>query len=236
MSAVTTVPPPPPSAPPPPSPSSRRPRPLRWIAIGVAAVVVAFLVVLATRDSAQQVAADSPLLGKIAPEVTGQDLDGRTVRLSQLRGRYVLLNFFASWCVPCAREHDDLIRFQENHAVAGDATVLAVVFDDEIDDVRAFFDERGGDWPVLADDSGKVSLDFGVRGPPESFLISPEGIVLSRIIGEVESGPLEDLLAEAEARRAEARAEADGKVDVAPESLPEPDAESESPESHRGGS
>lgn len=198
-------------------------------------MVVAFLVVLATRESAQQVAADSPLLGKIAPEVTGQDLDGRTVRLSQLRGRYVLLNFFASWCVPCAREHDDLIRFQENHALAGDATVLAVVFDDEIDDVRDFFEKRGGDWPVLADDSGKVSLDFGVRGPPESFLISPEGIVLSRIIGEVESGPLEDLLAEAEALRAKARADADGGID--PETLPDPDADPESEsESHQGGS
>lgn len=235
MSATTTAPPSGATPPPPPSPPVRvdlRPRPLRWIALAFAVVLIAFLAVLATRDSAQEVAAGSPLLGKIAPEVTGRDLEGRAVRLSQFRGRYVLLNFFASWCVPCAREHDDLIRFQENHAARGDATVVAVVFDDRPEDVRRFFEERGGDWPVLADDSGKVSLDFGVRGPPESFLISPEGVVLTRIIGEVESGPLEDLVAEAEELRTKAKAEGDRTGD----SLPAPEADRDDAESHQGGS
>ncbi|HVF31775.1 MAG TPA: TlpA disulfide reductase family protein [Acidimicrobiales bacterium] len=180
-------------------------RPGRWIAVGVAVLAVAFLLVLATRQSAEESASDSPLLGKPAPEVTGPDLGGDIVRLSQLRGRYVLLNFFASWCVPCEREHDDLIRFQESHAGANDATVLAVLFDDEVDDALDFFERRGGAWPVLQDPGGKVSLDFGVRGPPESFLISPEGVVLSRIIGEVSSDGLERLLAEAEQLRSEAQ-------------------------------
>lgn len=208
MTATTAA---PPEATPPPSRPSRRPRPLRWVAIGLGVVAVAFLAVLATRPSAQETAAGSPLLGKIAPEVTGTDLDGNTVRLSQLRGRYVLLNFFASWCVPCQKEHDDLVRFQENHAAAGDATVVAVIWDDDPDRVRRFFEERGGDWPVLVDDRGKVALDFGVRGPPESFLISPEGVVLSRIIGEVESAPLEQLLARAEELRSDAITGEDGR-------------------------
>jgi cytochrome c biogenesis protein CcmG, thiol:disulfide interchange protein DsbE len=208
MTAVADAPAPPPDPATPRRPS-RRMTTSRWIALGLVVVAVAFLVVLATRQSAEQAAAGSPLLGKPAPEVIGPDLDGKTVRLSQLRGRYVVLNFFASWCVPCAREHDDLIRFQEAHAEAGDATVLAVIFDDTVENARAFFDERGGDWPVLADERGKVSLDFGVRGPPESFLISPEGIVLTRIIGEVDFDRLERLVAEAERLRAEARAEAE---------------------------
>ena len=190
----------------------RRMTPSRWIAVALAVVLVAFLLVLATRQSAEESAADSPLLGKPAPEVRGPDLDGDTVRLSQLRGRYVLLNFFASWCVPCEREHDDLIRFQEAHAAANDATVLAVLFDDELDDAREFFEERGGDWPVLQDPGGKVSLDFGVRGPPESFLISPEGIVLTRIIGEVSSEGLERLVERAEELRAEAEADAEAEA------------------------
>ena len=191
--------------PPPPTPPdgtlvrNRSPRTLRWIALGLAVVAVAFLAVLATRKSAEQSASDSPLLGKPAPEVIGHALDGSTVRLSQLRGRYVVLNFFASWCVPCAREHDDLIRFQDAHDDAGDATVLSVTYDDELEDAKAFFEERGGDWPVVADDRGKVSLDFGVRGPPESFLISPDGIVLTRIIGEVTYDGLEALVRQAEA-------------------------------------
>ena len=178
---------------------ARSPRPMRWIALGLAVVAVAFLAVLATRKSAEQSASDSPLLGQPAPEVIGPGIDGSTIRLSQLRGRYVVLNFFASWCVPCAREHDDLVRFQEVHREAGDATVLAVTFNDELEDARRFFEQRGGDWPVVADDRGKVSLDFGVRGPPESFLISPEGIVLTRIIGEVQYDGLEALIRQAEA-------------------------------------
>jgi cytochrome c biogenesis protein CcmG/thiol:disulfide interchange protein DsbE len=180
---------------------TRRPRTLRWVALGLAVVAIAFLGVLATRKSAEQSAADSPLLGRPAPEVIGPGIDGTTVRLSQLRGRYVVLNFFASWCVPCAREHDDLARFQDAHRDAGDATVLSVTFDDELEDARRFFERRGGDWPVVADDRGKVSLDFGVRGPPESFLISPDGIVLTRIIGEVRYEGLESLVRQAEASR-----------------------------------
>lgn len=207
MTAVADAPPP---VPDPPAPSGSGPRltSTRWIALALVAVAAAFLAVLATRPSAEEAAAGSPLLGRPAPEVIGPDLDGKTVRLSQLRGRYVVLNFFASWCVPCEREHDDLIRFQEAHAEAGDATVLAVIFDDTVENAKRFFDERGGDWPVLADERGKVSLDFGVRGPPESFLISPEGIVLSRIIGEVDHDRLERLVAEASRLRAQARAEA----------------------------
>jgi cytochrome c biogenesis protein CcmG/thiol:disulfide interchange protein DsbE len=203
---------PPPDPGTPPAPAARsRVTASRWIALGLVVAAVAFLVVLATRPSAEEAAAGSPLLGKPAPEVIGPDLDGDTVRLSQFRGRYVVLNFFASWCVPCEREHDDLIRFQEAHADAGDATVLAVIFDDTVDNARQFFEERGGDWPVLADPRGQVSLDFGVRGPPESFLISPEGIVLTRIIGEVDAGRLERLVDEAERLRAEARAEAEAE-------------------------
>lgn len=190
-------------APPPERPVARdrSPRTLRWVALGLAVVALAFLGVLATRKSAAQSASASPLLGKPAPEVIGQGIDGSTVRLSQFRGKYVVLNFFASWCVPCQREHDDLLRFQEAHASTGDATILAVTFNDELEDAQRFFQQRGGDWPVVADDRGKVSLDFGVRGPPESFLISPEGIVLSRIIGEVNYDGLEALVARAEALR-----------------------------------
>ena len=183
---------------PPPDPGTlvrtRSPRPLRWIA-------VAFLAVLATRKSAEESAADSPLLGKLAPEVIGPGIDGSTVRLTQLRGRTALPTSFARWWGRGARPHDDLLRFQSAHRDEGDATVLAVTFNDELDDAQRFFQRRGGDWPVVADDRGKVSLDFGVRGPPESFLISPEGVVLTRIIGEVDYDRLEELVVRAKAAR-----------------------------------
>lgn len=171
----------------------------RWVALGLAVVFLGLVAVLATREPAQNTLAQSPLLGQPAPEVIGAGLDGATVRLSQFRGRYVVLNFFATWCVPCQQEHDDLVRFSERHRSAGDAVVLAVIFDDEPERVRAFFERRGGDWPVLADPSGKVALDFGVRGPPESYLIDPAGFVRSRIIGQVDDAGLDSLIEAAEA-------------------------------------
>lgn len=172
----------------------------KWIAGALAFLMVGFVAVLVTRDSAQSAQADSPLLGLPAPEVIGPGLDGSTIRLSQFRGRYVVLNFFASWCIPCIEEHDDLVRFSERHRVAGDAVVLSVIFDDTVDNARRFFEQRGGDWPVLFDPRGKVSLDFGVRGPPESYLIDPDGIVRSKIVGQVDDRALESLLARAEGR------------------------------------
>lgn len=181
----------------------RTPRLARWIAVAVAVVAVALIALLATRDPSRNTAAASPLISKPAPEVIAPDLEGSTVRLSQFRGRYVVLNFFASWCVPCAREHDDLQRFSTRHGSSGtgDAQVVAVLFDDEPAEARAFFEERGGDWPVLVDPRGKVALDFGVRGPPESFVVDPEGFVIARIVGEVTDAGLDRLLAEAERQR-----------------------------------
>jgi cytochrome c biogenesis protein CcmG/thiol:disulfide interchange protein DsbE len=68
--------------------------------------------------------------------------------------------------------------------------------------VRSYYERNGGDWPVLDDPSGKIALDFGVRGPPESFLIDPDGFVISKIVGEVRATSLEQLLARAKQRGA----------------------------------
>lgn len=172
--------------------------PARWIAIALAVLLFGFLVVLATREPASRLEADSPLLGKPAPEIEGPAFDGEVVRLSDLRGRYVVVNFFATWCVPCREEHDDLVRFSDRHATAGDAVILSVIYDDRQSRVRDFFAKRGGDWSVVDDSGAKV--DFGVRGVPESFLIDPEGFVLARIVGGVRTDALEELLQRAKAR------------------------------------
>jgi cytochrome c biogenesis protein CcmG/thiol:disulfide interchange protein DsbE len=168
----------------------------------VAALAVALVAVLATRPNFEAVQARSPLLGKPAPEVVASDLDGRPLRLSALRGRFLLVNFFASWCVPCQHEHPELTAFNQRHQASGDAAVLGVVFEDDPAAVRRFVAERAVDWPMVVDPKGKVALDFGVRGPPESFLIDPNGIVLVKFVGEVRAAQLDALVREAEQARA----------------------------------
>ena len=170
-----------------------------WAAGAVGLVALVFVAVLATRKPALDRQSASPLLGHPAPELAGQSLADGPVRLSSFRGRWVLVNFVASWCVPCQQEHPELLKFVERHQVDADATVLGVVFEDSADNVRGFFRRLGGDWPVVTDPDGRVALDYGVRGPPESFLVDPGGNVVSKIVGRVTADGLDTLLRRAKA-------------------------------------
>ena len=185
-----------------PASKPRRRRTALWIAIALGILLVGFMVVLIGSEPSTTRAADSPLVGKPAPEVATTTIDGDPFDLGDLRGRWVLVNFFATWCVPCRVEHPELISWQQRHEAIGDATVVGVVFDDSIDAVRRFREDEGGDWPMLTDPDGIISVDFGVAGVPESYLISPEGVVVSKIVGGILDGELESLLQQAKDRRA----------------------------------
>lgn len=79
----------------------------------------------------------------------------------------------------------ELIAFHQRHRAIGDAEVLGVVYDDSPEAVRQFRADHGGEWPMLVDPGGRTALALGVAGVPESFLISPEGVVVSKVLGGV---------------------------------------------------
>lgn len=160
-------------------------------AVVLAVLLGAFVFVLATSKPSTSRLAESPLLGLEAPPLGDEVVVGE--------GQWTLVNFFATWCIPCVEEHDDLVAFSNTHAVAGDAGVVSVVFSDEAEDVEAFFDERGGEWPVVRDDDGRIATDWGVTGVPESYLVAPDGSVRAKIVGGIVTERLEELLAEARA-------------------------------------
>lgn len=168
-----------------------------FVAVPVLVVLLGFVFVLATSEPGGDGTADSPLLGRQAPPIDGRTIDGGSYSLDDHRGEYVLVNFFATWCVPCIREHPELVNFERRHSLEGDASVVSVVYDASEESVREFFAENGGDWPVVTDPDIQISLSYGVAGVPESYLIAPDGTVVSKLIGGVTAAGLDELLARA---------------------------------------
>ncbi len=179
----------------------RRRRRAPWIAAAVAVPVALLVVVLATRPEAATRVAHSPLLGRMSPPLQGTTIDGQPFELSRFEGRWVLVNFFATWCVPCRQEHGEIIRFHRQHQQLGDAEVVGVVYDDSAQAVRDFRRQHGGLWPMVLDPDGRIALDFGVSGVPESYLVTPDGRVAAKVVGGVRAAALDNVLARASGGR-----------------------------------
>lgn len=171
-----------------------------WIAAVVGAVLAAFLVVLAAAEPGESDDASSPLLGKPAPTVVSTIIDGGSFDLARRKGSWVVLNFFNSTCVPCIREHPELVDFAESQASSDNPVELYTIVNDDSDvAVRAFFTSKGGDWPKVRDDDGAIAVAFGVAKVPETWVIDPTGWVRLRVIGELTDGFLDARIAELQA-------------------------------------
>ncbi len=173
---------------------SRRRSMARWATIPVALVVVALVVLLATSDKHVE-SARSPLVGKVAPRLSGKALDGSEFDLTKLRGKFVVVNFFASWCQPCQMEAPELQRWSDAHSAKGDAVLVNVLFQDTPEDARRFFAKHGGGtWPVLAVGTDSIGLDWGVAKVPETYVINPDGVVVVKTISTVTASELDSYL------------------------------------------
>lgn len=164
-----------------------------WIAIAVALVLAGLFIVLAGAKSNETDSAATPLLGKPAPAVEGTTLDGKPWDLSRRKGSWVVLNFFQSTCVPCKEEHPELVRFAGQQANLGDdgAELYTIDFsDDSADSVIKFFRDNGGDWPIVMDPRGAIGVAFGVNKVPETWVISPAGVVVFRTIAKIDADAL----------------------------------------------
>jgi cytochrome c biogenesis protein CcmG/thiol:disulfide interchange protein DsbE len=172
----------------------------RWVGVGVLVIAAGLIAVLATRPSATTVEAQSALVGTKAPAVAGVTLAGTHYVLPRAPGHYVVLNFFASWCVPCEVEGPELVTFQFQHHQNTTASVVSVVFQDTTASARAYQAKLGATWPTMADPDNAIALAYGVREDPTSFLIAPNGRVVASIVGGVTAKGLNALVARSEAR------------------------------------
>ena len=108
----------------------------------------------------------------------------------------MVVNFFNSRCVPCIAEHAALKAFVEQQATFADGAEFYTIVQppNSDDDIRAFFAERGGDWPVVRDDDGRINVAFGVAQVPETFIIDPSGVVRVRWAGQINAVTLSQLV------------------------------------------
>ena len=174
----------------------------RWVGVGVLVVAAGLIAVLATRPSATTVEAQSPLVGRAAPAVAGVTVEGTHFGLARVPGHYVVLNFFASWCVPCQLEGPELVTFEFQHQQSGSPSVVSVVFQDTTSIALAYQRKIGVTWPTMADPGGTIALNYGVRQLPSTFVIAPDGRVVASIVSPVTAAGLDQIIARARAEHA----------------------------------
>jgi cytochrome c biogenesis protein CcmG/thiol:disulfide interchange protein DsbE len=176
------------------APTDRRPRRRGWLVIlaGVLTVgVVAGVLVAVLGDGSESGGTTRPGtvtgtggdVGSPAPDFRLPALDGRgDVSLADVRGRPVIVNFWASWCHPCRQEFPLLKKALRDHRTEHLA-VIGVTYQDIPSDSRSFVKRQGATWPQAIDDGGAVASAFGVRAIPQSFFVRPDGTIAARVFG-----------------------------------------------------
>ena len=152
-----------------------------WFLIPLAAFL-ALAVVLAVGLKLDPREVPSPLIDKPAPKFALQRLDdaGKTIRLDDMRGKVWVLNVWASWCVACREEHPLLVEFARKKVVP----LYGLNYKDKREDATRWLARFGNPYDAsLFDDEGRVGIDFGVYGVPETFVIDQNGVIRLKHIG-----------------------------------------------------
>jgi cytochrome c biogenesis protein CcmG/thiol:disulfide interchange protein DsbE len=140
-----------------------------------------------------------PLEGHPAPAFTLLDASGRAVSLAAYRGRPVIVNFWASWCLPCKAEFPLFVAARQRYGADG-LEILGVVYNDSPASAAAFMAGEGASWPMLLDPQHAASAAYGVQAVPESFYIDAAGIVRTLSFGPPPAAGLDRLLEQIVAR------------------------------------
>ena len=186
---------------PPPRPSNRN-----WVVIGVMAFALVAMIYIGLHTANKGGGMVGNLRGKAAPDFELRDLiSGQKVKLSDYKGKAVVLNFWATWCPPCKEEIPWFVDLQKQYGSEGLA-ILSLDTDDDASeqDVVAFAQKMGINYPVMRGSDEVESLYGGVDGLPTTFYIGRDGRVLNRVEGLHSHYEIESSIKEALAQSASA--------------------------------
>jgi len=163
------------------------------VVIIVVAMVVALMLVFGFKFARRSQGSGSvQMQGGGAPDFTLQSLDGKTVRLSDFRGKPVVLNFWATWCAPCKIEMPWFVDFQKQYAAAG-VQFLGVAMDDaSTKDIAEFAQSMKVNYPILIGKESVGDAYGGVQFLPETFYIDRSGKIVDKAFGLKGRGEIED--------------------------------------------
>lgn len=136
--------------------------------------------------------------GYVAPDFSLQTLKGKSVKLSDFRGKNVIVNFWATWCPPCRVEAPELEKYYKANK-NNDFTILAVDLtgtEKNPSDVKGFVDDHGLTFPVLLDTDNNVSTTYRVMGYPTSYFIDKKGVIHRKVVGAMNENTVKQLVAE----------------------------------------
>lgn len=158
----------------------------RWLRYSIVGGIVALTVVLMLAFRHDPLDIRTGTINRPAPAFVLDRLEGGgRVALADHAGKVVVLNFFASWCIPCKEENPALVRAWERYRTS-DVVVIGILYQDSLDSGRRYMRDNGVTWPTAADDAGRIAFAYGVRGIPETYFIGTDGIIAGRHVGPID--------------------------------------------------
>lgn len=165
-----------------------------WIGLSLAVVTAVLLFVLAKGFGRDPHEVPFQLRGKPAPDFTLRRLDtGAPVKLSDLKGKPIVLNFWASWCGPCKMEHP--VVSMAARRWGQEFQFFGVVFEDTEENARVFASTSDPSFPQLVDERSRMAVDYGVTGVPETYFIDAQGIIRDKVAYPIDPRTMAEKLA-----------------------------------------
>lgn len=141
----------------------------------------------------------SPLVGRTAPSFSLLEVgSGTPVSLARFRGKPTVVNFWATWCVPCYAEHGVLVEAARQ--IGTRVNFVGVVYDDREEKILQFLRDNGASYPTVVDHGGKTAIAYGVYGVPETFFLDPNGRIVAKYEGPLTPETLDQNLRKAMGR------------------------------------